>query len=194
MEERIDIAAPDALWLAALTRDRARAQQRLADVLPGREVGEAAHVAARCVHSELDREARIAAAQRPRWIDRQVAALAAERAARPEHPGWAEYRRRAQATVGKGRVTAWDAAAGRAVALVLPVVVWGERGGQRPEPVARRHRLGIDGYDVARCMPVSGPVQLWADRPATVEDPEPEPVVAGDTEVPPDGVGVVDRG
>lgn len=141
-----------------------------------------------------EREERVRAAQRPRWIDGQVAALAAERAVRPEHPGWAEYRRRARASVGKGRVTAWDAAAGRAVALVLPVVVWGERGGQRPEPVARRHRLGIDGYDVARCMPVSGPVQLWADRPATVEDPEPEPVVAGDTEVPPDGVGVVDRG
>ena len=64
MDEQTEIAAPDALWLAALTRDRDRAAVRLADMLPGRDVGEAAVLAARCVHAELDREARIAA--RPR--------------------------------------------------------------------------------------------------------------------------------
>ena len=64
MDETGQIAAPDALWLGALTRNRARAAARLADMLPGRDVGEAAEVAARCVHAELDREARIAA--RPR--------------------------------------------------------------------------------------------------------------------------------
>ena len=44
MDETEQIAAPDALWLAALTRDRARAAARLADMLPGRDVGEAARV------------------------------------------------------------------------------------------------------------------------------------------------------
>ena len=39
MDEAEQIAAPDALWLAALTRDRARAAARLADMLPGRDVG-----------------------------------------------------------------------------------------------------------------------------------------------------------
>ena len=64
MDEQTEVAAPDALWLAALARDRDRAAVRLADLLPGRDVGEAAALAARCVHAELDREARIAA--RPR--------------------------------------------------------------------------------------------------------------------------------
>ena len=36
MDEAEQIAAPDALWLAALARDRARAAARLADMLPGR--------------------------------------------------------------------------------------------------------------------------------------------------------------
>ena len=44
MDEQTEIAAPDALWLAALARDRARAAARLADMLPGRDVGEAARV------------------------------------------------------------------------------------------------------------------------------------------------------
>ena len=44
MDEAEQIAAPDALWLAALARDRARAAARLADMLPGRDVGEAARV------------------------------------------------------------------------------------------------------------------------------------------------------
>lgn len=96
-----------------------------------------------------EREERVQAARRPRWIDGQVAALAAERAARPEHPGWAEYRRRARASVGRGRVTTWDAAAGRAVALVLPAVVWGERGGVREEVDPSPHQLQIGGYDAA---------------------------------------------
>jgi hypothetical protein len=65
------------------------------------------------------------------------------------------------------------------VALRLPAVVWGEKGGVRREPTTRPHRLGIDGYDVARWLPVSEPVQLWAEE-AVVED----------TELPPDGVGV----
>ena len=39
MDETEQIAAPDALWLAALARDRARAAGRLADMLPGRDVG-----------------------------------------------------------------------------------------------------------------------------------------------------------
>ena len=189
MDEAEQIAAPDALWLAALTRDRARAAARLADMLPGRDVGEAAEVAARCVHAELDREARLRAAHRARWIDELVTALVAERKNRPEHPGWAEYRRRAQALVGQERITTWDAAAVYAVALRLPAVVWGERGGARLEPKTVPHRLGMDDCDVTRWLPVSGPVQLWAERPATVGDPEPEAEIV-DNAQPPDGVGV----
>ena len=39
MDEAEQIAAPDALWLAALVGDRVRAAARLADMLPGRDVG-----------------------------------------------------------------------------------------------------------------------------------------------------------
>ena len=39
MDEAEQIAAPDALWVAALGRDRVRAEVRLADMLPGRDVG-----------------------------------------------------------------------------------------------------------------------------------------------------------
>ena len=44
MDETEQIAAPDALWVAALVGDRVRAAARLADMLPGRDVGEAARV------------------------------------------------------------------------------------------------------------------------------------------------------
>jgi hypothetical protein len=189
MDEQNEITEPDALWLAALTRDRARAAVRLADMLPGRDVGEAAALAARCVHAEMDREARLRAAYRARWIDELVTALVIERRKRPEHPGWAKYRRRARALVGQERITTWDAAAVYAVALRLPAVVWGERGGVRLEPKAVPHRLGVDDCDVTRWLPVSGPVQLWAERPATVDDPEPEAEIV-DNAQPPDGVGV----
>jgi len=96
-----------------------------------------------------EREERVHAARRPRWIDGQVAALVAERAGRGEHPGWDEYRRRARASVGRDRVTGWDAAAGRAVALRIPAVVWGERAGVWEEADPCPHQLQIDGYDAA---------------------------------------------
>lgn len=138
----------------------------------------------RCSVADVERERRVAERRRPRWIDLQVAALRAERKARPMLPAWAEWCRRARVSVGKGPggmagVTAWDAAARRAVALRLPAVVWGEKGGERREPEARPHRLGIDGYDVARWLPVGEPMQLYA--PEWREE---------DTEVPPEEVGV----
>lgn len=201
MDETEQIAAPDALWLAALARDRGRAAVRLADMLPGRDVGEAAVLAARCVHAELDREARI--------VDRRPGERTADRLRRDEaerrqklrgwvHPGWAPVLRQVQRHMGKPeRIAAvlqrgpggWDAAATYAMALLLPAVAWGERGGTRKEPGARPHRLGIDGYDVARWLPVSEPRQLWAERPATLDDPEPEAEIV-DNAQPPDGVGV----
>ena len=123
-----------------------------AEELDAMAAGLRAHVDARAAWVDRlcrEREERVRAAQRPRWIDGQVAALMAERAARPEHPGWTEYRRRARASVGRERVTAWDAAAGRAVALRIPAVVWGGSAGVRKEVDPCPHQLQIEGYDAA---------------------------------------------
>lgn len=133
-----------------------------AEELDAMAAGLRAHADARAAWVDRlcrEREGRVRAAQRPRWIDGQVAALVAERAARPDHPGWDEYRRRARASVGRERVTAWDAAGGYAVALRLPSVVWGQTEGARPEPEPVRHQLQIEGYDVAATL---GP---WVEVP-----------------------------
>lgn len=179
------IADPDlALWTSALLRDRKLALLRLWEISGGQDMHAAAPRAAQLVHAELDREARVRAGQRPRWIDGQVAALAAERAARPEHPGWAEYRRRARASVGRERVTAWEGAGGYAVALRLPSVVWGQTEGARQEPEPVRLRLQIEGYDVAATLgpwvevapldAASWEVEPWIVR-ATHGDPRDRP-------------------
>lgn len=144
----------DALWLSALARDRGRALRRLAEVLPGRDVGEAAPLAARLVHAELDREVR---AGRPveRTGDRLRRAEVERRVQLRGwvHPGWERIRRGSRRAMARGPVirgpSPWDAAAGRAMALRLPATVWGSREGQRPEPGVGAHQLAIRGYDVA---------------------------------------------
>lgn len=158
-----------------------------AEELDAMAAGLRAHADARAAWVDRlcrEREERMRAAQRPRWIDGQVAALVAERAARPEHPGWAEYRRRARASVGRERVTAWEGAGGYAVALRLPSVVWGQTEGARQEPEPVRLRLQIEGYDVAATLgpwvevapldAASWEVEPWIVR-ATHGDPRDRP-------------------
>lgn len=108
----------DALWLSALTRDRKRAEVRLQDMLPGRDVGEAATVAARVVHAELDREERIAA--RPRrgvMVEVEIAR-------------WLAQRKRKEPAMRRR----WAIMARRRPCLWIPPPWWGVLLGREPLP------------------------------------------------------------
>lgn len=120
MEERIDIAAPDALWLSALIRDRVRAELRLGQCMAGRTMQEAAAIAGRLVHAELDREERWRAkqpVQRDDWIRRIL--VARDRRLKRRAPAT----RRRWAIMMQPRPCVWE-----------PPPWWGMLSGREPPP------------------------------------------------------------